>query len=148
MQRTTDPNRVTETDASSAQSKPKSRRRVWMILLCGVLLAFAVTAATAHVHRESLGDYRVTLCRFVNMNGLESARYLLKEEVLSKYPGEELNVDIVYRGRTLTGKLDYYYILIERNEDLIRCFAIDDMKSSEPPQILWDTAVVTPNSFQ
>ena len=143
-----DPNCVIETDASSAKPKPKSRRRVWMILLCGALLAFAISTATAHVHKESLGDSRVTLYRFAGMNGLESDRFLLKEEVLSKYPGEDLNVDIDYIGRTLLGKLDYYLVIIERNGETIRCFAADNMKTSDAPRVLWDTAIETKIPFQ
>ena len=128
-----------ETNNSSVRLASK-RKNGWRILACVVIITVLLVIAAAHIHVERLGNFQVTLFRFANMNGLESDRILLKQEIESVYPDERLNVDIDYKGRSLTGKLDYYYILIERGDVLIKCFGTDDMKTSDRPHVLWDTA--------
>ena len=128
-----------ETNNSSIRLAAK-RKKGWRILACVVIITILLVIAAAHIHVERLGSFQVTLFRFANMNRLESDRILLKQEIESVYPDERLNVDIDYKGRSLTGKLDYYYILIERGDVLIKCFGTDDMKTSDRPHVLWDTA--------
>ncbi len=121
----------------------KKNKTIMVIVIVIVIVAVLLVIAAAHIHVERLGNFQVTLFRFANMNGLESDRILLKQEIESVYPDERLNVDIDYKGRSLTGKLDYYFILIERGDVLIKCFGTDDMKTSDRPHVLWDTAFET-----
>ena len=123
----------------------KKNKTIMVIVIVIVIVAVLLVIAAAHIHVERLGSFQVTLFRFANMKGLESDRILLKQEIESVYPDERLNVDIDYKGRSLTGKLDYYFILIERGDVLIKCFGTDDMKTSDRPHVLWDTAFETRN---
>ncbi len=117
-------------------------------MLCIILVATTLIIAAAPVHMESIGGFQVILYRFKDMNGLESSRYLLRQEIVSKYPGEVLNVDIDYKGRSLSKKLDYYYVIIDLGENWIRCLGIDNMNTSDPPYILWDTVIEVPAPFK
>ena len=122
--------------------QPTSKnRKGWRVLACNVVIVAFLVIAASHIHVVKLGDFQVTLFRFANMNGLESDRILLKQEIRSVYAGKELNIDIDYKGRTLTGRLDFYFIIIEQGEKLIKCVGIDDMNTSDRPYVLWDTVI-------
>lgn len=136
-----------ESEKPSAQQYEKPKKYRWWAV-GNVILLVSILLAASHIHAETLGDSRVTVYRFAGMNGSESCRHLFMEEALSQYPGEELNVDTDYLGRSLTKKLDYYVVRIERGDVYIACFAADPINTADPPFILWDTAVESKNAFR